>query len=377
MPRVRDVRPATLELATDDTNADGEEQAVREGAHMSAIPQRETPGSLPTGTVTFVFTDIEGSARRWDRDRAAMEQAVRRHDELVRTAIVEHGGHIFKTMGDEFCAAFTRPEDAIAAILDAQRALVSEDFSSVDELRVRAAINTGIADERGGDYFGPAVNRVARLLTIGHGGQVLVSGVTADVVQEALPSQASLRDLGDHRLRDLTRPERVYQLLAPDLVAEFPPLRSLDLLPNNLPLQLKSFVGREAEIADITTLIEKHPLVTLVGSGGVGKTRASLQVAANLLDGSGDGVWFIELAPLSSGDYIPSTVAQALGITLAPEGEPVDNLVRPLEIKARITRLRQLRASRRAYGSRHRGHPARLPEDQDPGLKPPKPGDRR
>ncbi|MGR4064602.1 MAG: adenylate/guanylate cyclase domain-containing protein, partial [Vulcanimicrobiaceae bacterium] len=127
---------------------------------MSAIPQRETPGSLPTGTVTFVFTDIEGSARRWDRDRAAMEQAVRRHDELVRTAIVEHGGHIFKTMGDEFCAAFTRPEDAVAAILDAQRALVSEDFSSVDELRVRAAINTGIADERGGDYFGPAVNRV-------------------------------------------------------------------------------------------------------------------------------------------------------------------------------------------------------------------------
>ena len=118
MPRVRDVRPATLELSTDDTNADGEEQAVREGAHMSAIPQRETPGSLPTGTVTFVFTDIEGSARRWDRDRAAMEQAVRRHDELVRTAIVEHGGHIFKTMGDEFCAAFTRPEDAIAAILE-------------------------------------------------------------------------------------------------------------------------------------------------------------------------------------------------------------------------------------------------------------------
>jgi predicted ATPase/class 3 adenylate cyclase len=300
---------------------------------MTAIPQRETPGQLPTGTVTFVFTDIEGSAQRWDRDRAAMERAVRRHDELVRAAIVEHGGHVFKTMGDAFCAAFARPEDAVAAILEAQRALLVEDFSATGGLSVRAAIHTGTADERNGDYFGPAVNRVARLLAIGHGGQVLVSGATTDLVQGDLPAKASLRDLGDHRLRDLTRPERVYQLLAPDLVAEFPPLRSLDALPNNLPLQLQSFVGREAEIAEITALIDKHRLVTLVGSGGVGKTRTSLQVAANMLDGSGDGVWFIELAPLASGDYIPTTVAQALGLTLAAEGEPLENLVRALKSK--------------------------------------------
>ncbi len=145
----------------------------------------------------------------------------------------------------------------MAAILDAQRALAAEDFSRIDGLRVRAAVHTGTADERDGDYFGPAVNRVARLLAIGHGGQVLVSGVTADLVQGALPTQVTLRDLGEHRLRDLARPEHVYQLLAPDLAVDFPPLRSLLALPTNLPLRLSTFIGREAEIADITALIER------------------------------------------------------------------------------------------------------------------------
>jgi len=299
---------------------------------MSATPQ-EQPRALPTGTVTFTFTDIEGSTERWERDRAAMQGAVRRHDELVRSAIANCRGHVFKTIGDAFCAAFARPEDAVAAMLEAQRAIAANDFAAIDGLRVRAAIHTGTADERDGDYFGPAVNRVARLLAIGHGGQVLVSGVTTDLVQGALPAKATLRDLGEHRLRDLARPEQVYQLLAPDLTTDFPPLRSLDLLPNNLPLQLKSFIGREREMADITALIAEHRLVTLVGSGGVGKTRTSLQVAANLLDGSGDGVWFIELAPLSSGEYIASTVAQAFGVALPTEGEPLDNLARVLKGK--------------------------------------------
>jgi predicted ATPase/class 3 adenylate cyclase len=287
----------------------------------------------PTGTVTFLFSDIEGSTQRWNRDRAAMQDAVRRHDALMRTAITKHNGYIFKTIGDAFCAAFARPEDAVAAIVDAQRALGAEDFSGIDELRARAAVHTGTADERDGDYFGPALNRVARLLAIGHGGQVLVSGITTELVEGALPAQASLRDLGAHRLKDLARPEQVYQLIAPDLVVDFPPLRSLQILPNNLPPQLSTFVGREAEIGAIIALIEQHRLVTLVGSGGVGKTRLSLQVAANLLDGFGDGVWFIELAPLASGDYIPSTVALALGLTLAPEGDPVENLVRALKGK--------------------------------------------
>jgi predicted ATPase/class 3 adenylate cyclase len=287
----------------------------------------------PSGTVTFLFSDIEGSTARWERDRAAMQEALRRHDALMRTAVARHGGCVFKTIGDACCAAFERAEDAIAAILDAQRTLAKEDFSGIDGLRVRAAVHTGTADERDGDYFGPAVNRVARLLAIGHGGQVLVSGVTTDLVQGALPRWASLLDLGPHRLKDLARPEQVYQLVAPDLVADFPPLRSLDVLPNNLPLQLKSFVGREREIAEITALIAQHRLVTLVGSGGIGKTRTALQVAANLLDIYADGVWFIELAPLANGDYIPSTVAQALGFTPEPDSEPVGNLVRALKGK--------------------------------------------
>ena len=303
---------------------------------MSATPDSApvTPrGSLPSGTVTFAFTDIEGSTQRWERDRAAMQEAVRRHDGLMRTAIAEHGGYVFKTVGDAFCAAFARPEDAVAAMLAAQRALAAEDFSAVDGLRVRMAIHTGTTDERDGDYFGHAVNRVARLLAIGHGGQVLVSGVTTDLVQGALPAQASLRDLGEHRLKDLTRPEHVYQLLAPDLPADFAALRSLDALPNNLPRMLTSFIGRDAEVSEITGLLEKHRLVTLVGSGGIGKTRTSLQVAANLLDGSGDGVWFMELAPLASGDYIPSTVTQVLGLTLPTDGDPVENLARALKAK--------------------------------------------
>jgi predicted ATPase/class 3 adenylate cyclase len=294
---------------------------------------RERSEALPTGTVTFAFTDIEGSTERWERDRAAMQAAVRRHDELMRASISARGGVVFKTVGDAFCAAFARPEDAVEAMLDAQAAIGDEDFAVDDGLRVRAAIHTGTADERDGDYFGPAVNRVARLLAIGHGGQVLVSGVTADLVQGELPARASLRDLGEHRLRDLARPEYVYQLVAPKLIADFPALRSLDTLPNNLPLQLKSFVGREREIAAISALVEKHRLVTLVGSGGVGKTRTSLQVAANLLDGSGDGVWFVELAPLSDGAYIPTTVAHALGLTLPGDGEPIANLVNALKGK--------------------------------------------
>ncbi len=282
--------------------------------------------------MTFVFTDIEGSTVRWDRDRAAMQAAVRSHDAMMRAAIGAHAGHVFKTVGDAFCAAFSVPEDAVGAMLDAQRALGAQDFAAVGGLRVRMAIHTGTADERDGDYFGPAVNRVARLLAIAHGGQVVLSGVTSDLVQGSLPAQASLRDLGEHRLKDLARPEYVYQLLAPDLPAEFPPLRSLDVLANNLPLQVTSFVGRETEIAKITSLLEQHRLVTLVGSGGVGKTRTSLHVAANLVDGNGDGVWFIELAPLTSGEYVPATIAQAIGIALV-DGEPVAQLVAALKSK--------------------------------------------
>jgi class 3 adenylate cyclase len=171
--------------------------------------------SLPSGTVTFLFSDIEGSTTRWERDRAAMQEALRRHDSLMRRAIETHGGYVFKTVGDAFCAVFSRPTDGVDAALDAQRSLAAEDFNAVEGVRVRMALHAGTADERGGDYFGPDVNRVARLLSTAHGGQIVLSGIVAEMARDALSAGAELRDLGDHRLKDLTQPEHVFQLIGP------------------------------------------------------------------------------------------------------------------------------------------------------------------
>lgn len=281
----------------------------------------------PTGTVSFLFSDIEGSAARWDADREAMAAALSRHDALMRATLEAHGGYIFKTIGDAFCAAFATVRDAIAASLEAQRALSAEDFSAVGGLRVRMAVHTGTVNERDGDYFGPTVNRVARLLAIGHGGQVLISGAAAELLHGEMPPQTSLRDLGEHRLRDLAYPERIYQLVDPDLPQEFPALRSLDVLPNNLPLQLTSFVGRESEVAEVKALIESHRLVTLLGSGGAGKTRCAIQVGAEMLDGSGEGVWLVELAPISDPALVPNAIAQALNVQEQPNRPLLDTLV--------------------------------------------------
>ena len=272
------------------------------------------PSARPTGTVTFLFSDVEGSTERWERDRAAMATAVARHDAIVRDALERHGAYVFKTVGDAFYAAFALPEEAIAAALEAQRKLAGEDFSGVGGIRVRMALHTGSASERDGDYFGPAVNRVARLLAIGHGGQVLVSGTATDLLQGTMPAQSSLRDLGTHRLKDLAQPEQVYQLVAADLPQEFPALRSLDQLPNNLPPQLTSFVGRDNEVAEIVELLGHHRFVTLVGTGGAGKTRCAIQVGGDLLDGAGDGVWLVELAPITDPSLVASAVAQALNV---------------------------------------------------------------
>jgi predicted ATPase/class 3 adenylate cyclase len=281
---------------------------------------------LPTGAVTFAFTDIEGSTTCWDRDRAAMQGAVRRHDAIMRAAITEHGGHVFKTVGDGFCAAFTHPADALAAMLDAQQKLAAEDFAGVDGLRVRMALHTGSADERDGDYFGPAPNRVARLLAIGYGGQILMSGVTRDLAHDGLPDGAALIDLGSHRLRDLAEPEHVWQLTIAGLRAEFPALRSLDARPNNLPVQSTSFVGREQDIADVIELLERHRLLTLVGSGGVGKTRLAVHVGGELLDRYPDGVWFVDLAPISDPELVSSVTGQALGMS-QQQGQRVDEAI--------------------------------------------------
>jgi class 3 adenylate cyclase len=281
---------------------------------------------LPTGAVTFAFTDIEGSTARWDGDRAAMQEAVRRHDAILRAAITEHGGHVFKTVGDAFCAAFTHPGDALAAMLAAQQRLAAEDFSAVKGLRIRVALHTGLSDERDGDYFGPALNRVARLLAAGHGGQVLISGVTRDLAYDSLPEGATLADLGSHRLRDLAEAERVWQLDIAGLPNAFPALRSLDARPNNLPIQSTSFVGRDQDIADVTDLLARHRLLTLVGSGGVGKTRLAVQVGAELLDRYPDGVWFVDLAPISNPELVSSVTGQALGMSQQP-GRRVDEAI--------------------------------------------------
>ncbi|MBV8531464.1 MAG: adenylate/guanylate cyclase domain-containing protein, partial [Candidatus Eremiobacteraeota bacterium] len=239
---------------------------------------------LPSGTVTLLFTDIESSSQHWEEQRATMPEALRRHDELLRAAIEAHGGHVFKTMGDQFCAVFSLASDAVAAAADAQRALAAEDWREIGGLAVRMALHSGATNEREGDYFGSTVNRVARLLVVAHGGQVVVSGSTAPLVRDLMPEQTELLDLGSHRLKDLIEPEHVWQLSIETLRTEFPALRSLDARPNNLPIQRTSFVGREHDIADVVELLERHRLLTLVGSGGVGKTRLALHVGAELLD---------------------------------------------------------------------------------------------
>jgi predicted ATPase/class 3 adenylate cyclase len=291
-----------------------------------------TPSAAPSpsGTLTFLFTDIEGSTQRWERDRAAMQDAVRRHDELVRATIVSNGGVVFKTVGDAFYAIFELAPKAAQAALSVQAAISDADFGGVGGLAVRIALHTGNADERGGDYFGPALNRVARLLSTGYGGQTVLSGVTAGLIEGQLPPGAILHDLGMHRLKDLERPEHVHQLSAQGTRHEYPPLKSLDASPNNLPVQLTSFVERDRDIAEITELLEEHRVVTLVGSGGVGKTRISLQVGANLIDHNDDGVWFVELAPLTDPALVPSTIASTIGLTLPVDGDPTSALITPL-----------------------------------------------
>jgi predicted ATPase len=246
-----------------------------------------------------------------------MRLALARHDALMRTAIEGHDGHVFKTIGDAFCAAFRTAHNALAAALTAQLALTSEAWPDGVTIKVRMALHTGVTEERDRDYFGQPLNRVARLLSTGYGGQVLLSLLTEKLARDLLPAAVSLRALGEHRLRDLNRPETIFQLLHPDLPAEFPPLKSLDNrdLPNNLPLQLTSFIGRDKEMAQVKVLLTKTRLLTLTGSGGCGKTRLALQVAAEVLDQYPDGVWLVELAPLADPALAPQTVAAALGLT--------------------------------------------------------------
>jgi predicted ATPase/class 3 adenylate cyclase len=273
---------------------------------------------LPTGTVTFLFTDIEGSSRLWENHGEAMAVALARHDAVLREAFEARGGNIFKTIGDAFCVAFPVALAALEAAVSAQRRLRDEPWQDIEPIKVRIGIHTGSAESRDSDYFGPVLNRVSRLLAAAHGGQVLLTLATEELVRDHLPDGVTLRDLGERRLRDLNRPERVFQVLAADLPSEFPPLRSLEIFPNNLPVQLTSFIGREKEMNEVKRLLGTTHLLTLTGTGGTGKTRLSMQVAADLLDQFPDGVWLIELATIDD----PAQVASAIAAPLRVREEP-------------------------------------------------------
>jgi predicted ATPase/class 3 adenylate cyclase len=284
-------------------------------------------GQLPIFTV--LFTDIEGSTRMWEEHPDGMHVALTRHDEILRLAIEGNGGYVFRTKGDSFCATFGRAGDALSAVLVAQQQLGSEPWPDPVVIRVRMGLHSGPCIERDGDFFGPVVNRTARLESSAHGGQVVVSEATIDLLDDDQRDRMEVRDLGLHRLKDLGRPEHVFQLLIPGQSEEFPPLNSLGNpdLPNNLPEQVTTFIGREKELDDIRELIDRTRMVSLVGSGGAGKTRLALQVAAELLDGSGGGVWLVELASTTDPDLVLSSILSALGLREKPGRPLFDTLV--------------------------------------------------
>jgi len=268
---------------------------------------------MPTGTVTFLFTDLEGSTRLWEQLPDAMRGAMARHDEILREAVEKRGGAVVKTTGDGLHAAFATAQDAIAAAVDAQRALGDEPWELPDPLRVRMGVHTGEADLREGDYFGTAVNRAARVSATAHGGQVLVSHATEELVRDHLTADVSLADLGEQRLRDLARPERVFELRASGLRTGFPPLRTGSAVPTNLPLMATALIGRDEDVEELVASVTEHRLVTLAGPGGIGKTRLAMEVAAAVGGGFADGVWFVDLAPVVADDDVVAAVAATMG----------------------------------------------------------------
>ena len=269
---------------------------------------------LPTGTVTFLFTDLEASTRLWEEQPEAMRAALARHDEILRVAVADHGGAVVKTTGDGLHAAFDAAEGALRAASAGQLGLASESWEETGPLRVRMGIHSGGAEFRDGDYFGPALNRAARLMAVAHGGQVLVSLATEELVRDSLDAELALVGLGEHRLRDLSRPERVFQLEIPGLPNTFPAIRSLDAFPGNLPVQVSSFIGRTREVQATVKALGESRVVTLTGVGGVGKTRLAVQVAGEVLPAHADGAWLCELASAADAEAMVQLIAATLGV---------------------------------------------------------------
>src|SRR5438270_5779474 len=291
-----------------------------DGAAVSEIGQFV----LPIGTVTLVLTDVQGSTRQWEERPEEMRAALQDVDPVVETAIASHHGvrPVEQGEGDSYVAAFSKASDGLACAVDIQRQLVD------GPLRLRIGIHTGevqLRDE--GNYVGPAINRTARLRDAAHGGQIVLSQVVHDLVVDQLPDDVTLKDLGSHRLRDLGRPEHVYQVVHPVLAVEFPPLRSLDSLPTNLPVQLTSFIGREPELTVLKKLLTETRMLTLTGPGGCGKTRLALEVAARVIEQYSDGAWFVDLSAIADPKAVPTAVATALGVRPEPGRRLVDTLV--------------------------------------------------
>ena len=274
------------------------------------------------GVVTFLFTDIEGSSQLWERNPERMPAALAGHDALTRATVERNCGRVVKMMGDGVHAVFDDPRDAVSAAVDLQLALADPTATNGIAFSVRCGLHAGVEEHRDNDFFGRSVNRAARIMGVAHGGQVLLSETVALLIGGRLPARVALRDLGMVRLRDLANPERVYQVLHPPLRADFPPLRTREATPNNLPQQLTSFVGRERELAEVAGLLAKSRLVLLHGAGGIGKTRLSLQVAAEVMDDFPDGVWLVELAALADPRLVPQAVASVLGVK-EEAGRPV------------------------------------------------------
>jgi len=282
--------------------------------------------SYPSGTVTFLFTDIEGSTKLAQGHPGIWETRRERHHAILQAAVESHNGHVFQIIGDAFCASFHKPGDALKAALKSQRDLQNEPWGEIP-IRVRMGIHTGEVETDGKDYRGYiTLSLVQRLMSAGHGGQILISQATANLICDHLPKDVSLRDIGEHKFKDIARSVRVSQVIVPDLQSEFPALRTLSALPNNLPLQLTSFVGREKEIADVKRQLRDTRMLTLIGPGGTGKTRLALQAAGELLDQYADGVWLVELASVLDPLLLSRAIATALGLRDEPQRPVIDML---------------------------------------------------